>query len=229
MSRLPETFEELARFRQGMYKIFSAAFLPPVPERLGDLIAGSDTLEAMGLPYLAFYNEWLPWRQALNSIHDVIDVEVEYVRLFATGVAGAVSPPTETFYTADPIRGEVGETLAELRVVYNNFRLEPTGAVADTLDHISIELEVMSALCARESEARSDENDRRTGLMLGNQRSFLEKHLTVWLPEFVDRIAAAEAVPFYAALGPAVASFIHHDLGVVRFLSKPTPVVEPVS
>lgn len=229
MNKLPETFEELARFRQGMYKVFSAAFLPPVPERLGDLIAGADTLEAMGLPYLAFYSEWLPWRQALNSVHDVIELEVEYVRMFATGVAGAVSPPTESSYTADPIRGEVGEVLASLRSAYNDYRLEPTDAVADTLDHISIELEVMSALCAGEAEARGDENDRRTIVTLENERSFLADHLMVWLPEFVDRIAATETVPFYATLGPAVASFVHHDLGVVRFLSKPSPATETVS
>jgi len=220
VNKLPETFEDLARFRQGMYKIFSAAFLPPVPERLGDLISGADTLEGMGLPYLAFYSEWLPWRQALNSVHDVIDVEVEYVRMFATGVAGAMSPPTESSYTADPIRGEVGEVLAQLRGVYNDYRLEPTGAVADTLDHVSIELEVMSALCARESEARSSENETQTVITLKHERSFLEDHLMVWLPRFVERIAVAETVPFYATLGPALMSFIHHDLGVVRFQTK---------
>jgi TorA maturation chaperone TorD len=229
VNKLPETFEDLAQFRQGMYKVFSAAFLPPVPERLGDLIAGADTLEGMGLPYLAFYNEWLPWRQALNSVHDVIDVEVEYVRMFATGVAGAMSPPTESSYTADPIRGEVGEVLARLRGVYNDFRLEPTGAVADTLDHVSIELEVMSALCARESEARRNENEAQTVITLKHQQSFLEEHLMVWLPRFVGRIAAADSVPFYATLGPAVMSFIHHDLGVVRFLAKPVPAEETSS
>jgi TorA maturation chaperone TorD len=225
VNKLPETFEELARFRQGMYKIFSAAFLPPTPERLGDLIAGADTLEAMGLPYLAFYTEWLPWRQALNSIHDVIEVEVEYVRMFATGVAGAASPPTESFYTADPVRGEVGEVLASLAATYNTFRLEPTGTVTDTLDHISIELEVMSALCGYEAEARGDENQRRLDIMLDHERSFLEEHLLVWLPTFADRISAAGSVPLFANLGPAVLSFVHHDLGVVKFLSTPSETV----
>jgi TorA maturation chaperone TorD len=212
-----------------MYKVFSAAFLPPTSERLGDLIPGADVLETMGLPYLAFYTEWFPWRQALNSVHDVVDVEVEYVRMFATGVAGAASPPTESFYTADPIRGEVGHVLANLTATYNNYRLEPTGAVTDTLDHISIELEVMSALCAREAEARGDEDERRTIVTLGNEQSFLEDHLMVWLPQFVTRIVDGKSVPFYATLGPAVASFVHHDLGVVRFLAKQPSAAESVS
>ncbi len=228
MNQLPETFEELSRFRQGMYRIFSAAFLPPTPERLGDMIAGADALEAMGLPYLAFYNEWLPWRQALNSIHDAIEVEVEYVRMFATGVAGAASPPTESFYTSDPIRGEVGEVLARLTAKYNTFRLEPTRTVTDTVDHISIELEVMSALCAHEAEARGDEDQRRVHVMLDNQRGFLEEHLLVWLPTFVDRIAAADSLPLFKHLGPAVLSFVHHDLGVTKFLSASSPTVESV-
>jgi len=113
-----------------MYRIFSAAFLPPQPERLVDLIAGAEVLETMGLPYLAFYHEWVPWRTALFDIDDVIAIDTEYTRMFATGVAGAVSPPTESFYSADPIRGEVGEILADLLAVYNRYRLEPTEPVA---------------------------------------------------------------------------------------------------
>jgi TorA maturation chaperone TorD len=227
VSRLLETFEEFARFRQGMYRAFSAAFLPPQPERLVDLIGGAEVLETMGLPYFAFYHEWVPWREALFDIDDVIVIDIEYVRMFATGVAGAVSPPTESFYIADPIRGEVGEVLAALQGVYNRYRLEPTDTVADTLDHVSIELEIMAALCAREAEARSDENERRLELTLANQVEFLRSHLGAWLPRFVERIASVETAPFYATLGPAVASFVHHDTGVVRLLSQSAAQPEP--
>lgn len=227
MSQVPETSEELARFRQGMYRIFSAAFLPPQPERLVDLIAGAEVLESMGLQYLAFHQEWIPWRTALFDMDDMIAIDIEYTRLFTTGVAGAVSPPIESFYTADPIRGEVGEILADLRAVYNKYRLEPTETVADTLDHVSIELEIMSALCGREAEARADQNERRLDLTLANQGEFLESHLAAWLPSFVELIATVETAPFYATLGPAVASYVHHDTGVVHLLSQGATHREP--
>ncbi len=210
-----------------MYRVFSAAFLPPQPERLVDLSAGADMLEGMGLACLAFYHEWVPWRRALNDVDDVISIDVEYVRMFTTGVTGAVSPPTESFYTADPIRGEVAEVLANLRLVYDKYRLEPTTAVADTLDHVSIQLEVMSALCAREAEARTEGNDRRLELTLDHELEFLEDHLGVWLPAFVDRIASIETAPFFATLAPAAASFVHHDTGVVRSLCRGVAQPEP--
>jgi TorA maturation chaperone TorD len=227
VSEFPEIVEDFARFRQGMYRIFSAAFLPPQPERLLDLMAGADMLEGMGMSHLAFYREWVPWGEALRDIDDVTLIDVEYVRMFTTGVTGAVSPPTESFYTADPIRGEVAEVLGDLRLVYDRYRLEPTTAVADTLDHVSIQLEVMSALCAREADALVDGNDRRLDLTLANQLEFIETHLGVWLPAFVDRIASVETTPFYATLGPAVASFVHHDTGVIRFLSRDVAQPEP--
>jgi len=211
-----------------MYRVFAAAFLPPQPERLVDLIAGGEVLESMGLPYLAFYREWVPWREALLAVDDAIGIDVEYVRMFSTGVAGAVSPPTESSYSADPIRGEVGEVLADLARAYNEYRLEPTGTVADTLDHVSIEREVMSALCAREIDARAAENSRRLELTLRHQLEFLEGHLGAWLPRFVDRIVSAETIPFYATLGPAVDSFVRHDTGVARFLSRGEMQPEPV-
>jgi TorA maturation chaperone TorD len=217
---LPATLEELARFRQGMYRIFAASFLPPEPERLVEIIAASEALERMGLPYLAFYHEWAPWATALHSISDTISLDIEYVRMFATGIDGAVSPPTESFYASDPIRGEVAELLGELRLLYDKYRLTPTGLVSDTLDHVSIQLEVMSALCATEAEAHGSDNGTRLGWALSNQREFIEGHLGVWLPKFVSRITANETVPFYALLGPAVASFVHHDIGVIHYLNK---------
>lgn len=227
MSELPETFEELARLRQGTYRLFSAAFLPPQPERLINLLAGADALEEMGMAHLAFYKEWVPWRRALNDVDDVVSIDVEYVRMFTTGIAGAVSPPTESFYDSDPIRGEVAEVLGSLRLVYDKYRLEPTSVVSDTLDHVSIQLEVMSALCAREAEARADHNDRRLESTLDNQLEFTQDHLGSWLPAFVDRIASAETAPFYATLAPAAASFVHHDAGVVRSLCRGVPRPEP--
>ena len=220
MSELLETFEKFARFRQGMYRLLSAAFLPPQPERLVNLKAGADTLEGMGMAHLAFYNEWAPWRTALNDVDDVIPIDVEYVRMFTTGIAGAVSPPTESFYRADPIRGETAEVLANLRLLYDKYRLEPTAIVSDTLDHVSIQLEVMSALCAREAEARAEDNYRRLELTLDHELEFVETHLGVWLPVFVSRIAGGETEPFFATLGPAAASFVHHDAGVVRSLCR---------
>ncbi|MFV1990091.1 MAG: molecular chaperone [Acidimicrobiales bacterium] len=220
MNELPATLEELARFRQGMYRIFAASFLPPHPERLVEIIAASDALERMGLPYLAFYHEWVPWASTLHSISDTISLDIEYVRMFATGIDGAVSPPTESFYVADPIRGEVAEVLAQLRMLYDKYRLTPTTVVSDTLDHVSIQLEVLSALCATEADARASDNETRLKRTLGNQLEFIETHLGVWLPQFVDRIASAETVPFYAQLGPAVASFVHHDMGVICYLHK---------
>ena len=203
-----------------MYRLLSAAFLPPQSERLVNLKAGADTLEGMGLAHLAFCNEWAPWRRALNDVDDVIPIDIEYVRMFTTGIAGAVSPPTESFYRADPIRGETAEVLANLRLLYDKYRLEPTAVVSDTLDHVSIQLEVMSALCAREAEARAEANDRRLELTLVHQLEFVEAHLGVWLPVFVNRIASGETEPFFATLGPATASFVHHDAGVIRSLCR---------
>lgn len=226
MSNVPATFEGLARVRQGIYRIFAAAFLSPEPARLTDLVEGCRVLESMGIQYLAFFREWVPWREAVLAVDDVATIDAQYVRLFATGVAGAISPPIESFYTADPIRGEVGRLLADLRFVYNDYRLEPTDAVADTLDHVSIELEVMSALCAREADSRAAKNSRRLQLTLRHQAEFLEGHLGVWLPLFVRRIASVEPVAFYATLGPAVDSFVRHDRGLASSLAHSTVEIE---
>jgi len=136
MIKQQDTFEQLARFRQSMYRVFAAAFLPPGPERFVNLITDMP-LESAELGYLATYQKWCTWRKALLHIDDAVESDVEYLRVFSAGMSGAVKPPLGHSYNIDPVRGDVGETLLDLARLYDEIRLEPTGAMSDALDHVS--------------------------------------------------------------------------------------------
>ncbi len=75
-------------------------------------------------------------------------------------------------------------------------------------DHISVELEFMADLAAREAEARAagDEDTARKAHEI--QRDFLDRHLGRWAEIFARRVAMRAEAPFYAAFAQAVADFI---------------------
>lgn len=227
MIKQQDTFEQLTRFRQSMYRVFAAAFLPPGPERFANLITDCMPLESAELGYLATYQKWHTWRKVLLHIDDAVESDVEYLRVFSAGMSGAVKPPLGHSYNIDPVRGDVGETLLDLARLYDEIRLEPTGAMSDALDHVSMELEIMSVLCAREAVVRTEGDDRRLGATLSSQVAFLDRHLSTWLPQFVNQITRMDSIPFYTALGPAVASFVHYDRGIAQFLVEEVARLEP--
>ncbi len=214
-------FVDLARFRQGMYRVFAAAFLPPQPKRFLDLIQDCKPLGSGGLGYLAIYQQWRPWRKAVLNIDEAVEADVKYVHAFSAGMSSTAMSPIA------PVRSEAGEVLVDLTELYDEIRLEPTGAISDSLDDVSMELEIMSVLCAREADARAVRKHRRLEATLTSQVTFLDRYLDTQLPQFVDQITHMNPVPFYSTLGPAVASFVHHDRGIARFLVEEVAKLEP--
>jgi len=210
-----------------MYRVLAAAFLQPSPKRFVDLIADCIPLEPAELGYLSAYQKWCTRREALLHIDDAVETDVEYLRVFSAGMSGAIKPPIGHSNNIDPIRGDVGETLLNLARLYDEIRLEPTGAMSDALDHACMELEIMSVLGARKAVARTDGNDRRLEVTLSSQVAFVDRHLDTWLPQFVNQITRMNSIPFYTALGPAVASFVHYDRGIAQFLVDEVARLEP--
>ena len=211
MTTGPESLEELARLRQGMYRVFATGFLAPDADRITNIRNGAAVLETLGVEAFVFYPEWTEWHDQIRRLDDRTELGPEYTRLFVTGSRGAACPPTESYYTSDSIRGEVGSLLAALRREYERFRITPTGVVADTIDHVAIELEAMAWLCSREVANRGSEDGARLIRTLDYETGFLGEHLGHWLPLLVAHLGESEPHPYYATLGPAVGAFVDHD------------------
>lgn len=224
----PTTEADLALFRQGVYRILAGSFLPPTAERLTNVREGSRLLDVLGTTAFAFHPPWVAWRRELEALDPADEpLAAEYVRLFSAGVGGAACPPVESFYLADARTGEVGTLLADLRRTYDRFRLAPSGAVPDTIDHVSIELEVMASLCAREAAARDQGDRRHTAIFVEEERSFLHDHLGRWMSLLADRLRRSDPHPLYGALGELVAAYVHHDAELVGHLGAALTEVSP--
>ena len=80
--------------------------------------------------------------------------------------------------------------LSDLGAFFAAFGLEVTPDAAERIDHISIELEFMSVLAAKEAHAIEHQFDEDSiGVLRDAQKKFLREHLGRWSPAFARRLA----------------------------------------
>lgn len=133
----------------------------------------------------------------------------EHVKCFGHAARGDC-PINEIEYgevKADPLFQP--HRLADLGAFYAAFGLELAADAAERQDHISMELEFMSVLAAKEAYAFDHRLDREN-IVLGReaQRKFLREHLGRWSIAFAHRLARMSEGTSLGALSNFTREFI---------------------
>ena len=193
--------------------------MPPTVQQF-DLLAGAvDILNDRDIDMFAFSPDWR--RLGRHFPVDITEnrLDVEYVRLFASGMSGALSPPTESYYRVRAKGGGIAEFVAELQREYRAMGIASVG-LEEAPDHLSTELEVMAFLCDLEAEAWIGDQVRLVEDVFELESRFLRQHLTVWVPRFRERVHNANPPSFYLDLIDTVHAFVVHDKDYVHLLRK---------
>lgn len=134
------------------------------------------------------------------------EAQSAYVRLFGHTAKGPC-PMYELEYGGGEIFARSAD-LSDLKGFYEAFGLQLVDGAHERADHITIELEFLSALASK--QAYASEHDDETGLeiLADAYRAFLEAHVGHWLPSFVHRIGEAAPGSFHAALADFARAFI---------------------
>jgi DMSO reductase family type II enzyme chaperone len=135
-----------------------------------------------------------------------------YITCFGHTVRGDC-PMNEIEYgdiKADPLFQP--HRLADLGAFYAAFGLEMAPDAAERQDYISIELEFMSVLAAKEAYALEHQlDDEEAALCREAQKKFLREHLGRWTPAFTRRLARLAGDTTLSALAGFTREFITVD------------------
>ncbi len=137
------------------------------------------------------------------------EVKDTYTRLFI-GPDALTAPPWESVY-----RGEDAmlfqETTLRVRQFYRRFSLIPEcyPRVAD--DSLALELDFMARLAQRALDAFQSEDFSGAAELLKGSKEFLEKHLLLWIPKFLERMQKAAEKPLYPQLCLVLDAFLKAD------------------
>ncbi len=134
------------------------------------------------------------------------ELQERYDVLFGHAVRGAC-PAYEMEYGRNEIIRQASD-LADLAGFYRAFGLEIAGDKNGRPDHISVECEFMSALCAKEAYAQAQGDKGNADICFDAERTFLRDHLARWLPAFARHVEEADADGFFGALARFADAFV---------------------
>ena len=208
------TGSDLARIRQGCYRVLASGFERPSPEGTEQIQAGIVALEGLGLEMFAFAPQLRRWDQTLAEAESEL-VSNEFVRLFGSGMDGAVCPPIESQHLGVNLAGDPARHAGRIEDLMRRSGFETRNDDRPP-DHIATELELASAMCGSEAVARSAGDPVRD--WLGWQNEIITV-LNMWVSGFAATLAERDRSGVYAGLGEATAAFALHEHDVVRVLT----------
>ena len=136
-------------------------------------------------------------------------LRAEHARLFGHSVRGSC-PSYELEYGRSEIIQQTAE-LADLSGFYNAFGLDLRDSAFERGDHISVECEFLSVLCAKQAWGLRQGQVEMTETCLDAQRLFLRDHLARWSPAFAHRVAKADFDGFYGRVATLTLTLIEEE------------------
>ncbi len=209
-----DMLREFAEIRSRTYWFLSSIYSKkPDPEfvenlrlKLSEIDVHDDLGEIVGI-----------MRESIDGdLHEISQrLAVEFTRLFRGVKKGyGPPPPYESVY-----RGEgrvMGETTLSVLKFYSKAGFGIIDESEGPQDYIGVELKFMSLLCYREmvSWEKGDLDGGKRYLEL--EKTFLEKHLLRWVPDFCRRVEAEAREEFYVAAAMLTENFLQIDAQNVK-------------
>jgi DMSO reductase family type II enzyme chaperone len=141
------------------------------------------------------------------------EFESEYINTFDIGFGPALSCSLyETAYSREDMNSR--DVYEDLFRFYEHFDIRLNENEKDYPDHLAVELEFMAYLTQKEAQAEGMGKDPLPYRLA--QKDFMERHLTIWVPELNKRIHERVKEPFYREASSFMAEFMEGHLGYLR-------------
>lgn len=190
--------------RKKLYQFLHLIFLPPTNILLGEIWKNANIHELEevheGGKILCHFFEHL-------SNEQITKENEEYQRLFV-GPGPFAAPPWESYYRSrEQLLFE--EWMYQIRELYHQFGLQNLKENNEPDDHLLLELEFMIFLADLNLQETKPE---RILELIASQIHFLEKHLTIWIPFFCERIIGNTKSHLYLGAAMLLEDFLSQDL-----------------
>lgn len=217
------------QYRENLYLFLSRAFSREADKALlDDGLKVMDALKILGDPADGFCEEEiqkgqqlleeffraLKWQTSDEQV--LVRLSKEYAALFLGAGAKNTAPLCESVY-----RGQSAslfqEPYFEVKKCYAEIGLQKDNDFSEPDDHLSLELAYMAKLCRLFIESREDTGGAGYRY-LEIQAEFIEKHLKLWVPAFLERLQNLDGSNFYKGCGLILNGFLKADLVLMDFL-----------
>ena len=214
-----------AAARSHVYAFLAQAFAEPEPATLAWLQQALPAAES-ALTAIGATESCAALADVRREIDDLADERFAAAHHFVFGhLISGDCPPYEGEYGHAHIFQKT-QGLADNAGFLRAFGLAPAPGIADRLDHISIELEFLHVLAAKEAYALArGHGEERLAIVRDATRKYLNDHLGRWAPAFAARLESKAQDGPYAALARLLAAFIAEDTLALNVAPVPAAAV----
>lgn len=144
--------------------------------------------------------------------NSVRELAIDYVRVFiGHGVDGfSAAYPYESIHVSQK-RLLMQSARDEVRALFLAAGLEKDAVWNEGEDHIALELEYMQTLAMRCASALNASDTEQACRLLAMQRSFIEDHLSPWVPTLCEDMRRFAQTDMYKGLSHLLEGFIEED------------------
>lgn len=115
----------------------------------------------------------------------------------------------------------------EMLYLYAELGLQRAATTMEPEDHLALELECMSYLCQRATEALQGGEDAALPDIIGRQIGLLDEHLLRWVPAFVKKVHKLASTDFYRAVATITEEYLALDRAILADLNVVEPQARP--
>lgn len=196
-----------------------------------DVLRASFADEPISLGFGELPVDALDLRRVIDSLdNDRERWTSEYLRVFGL-VTCRECPPYETEYHPNPDPFFRAQQMADIAGFYRAFGIEPSARLRERPDHVTLELEFVAMLLARQRWAKQSADASsadRMAICHDAHVKFGRDHVFWWVPSFTLALRNRAEQGFLAQLGRVLAALLpldRHRLGE----SPPTSPMKPVA
>ncbi|MCX8193594.1 MAG: molecular chaperone TorD family protein [Nitrososphaeria archaeon] len=148
-----------------------------------------------------------------------LELAVDYANIFL-GVKHAKEKkgpthPSESVYKTGLL---MQEPVDEVLQAYWSAGVDVVKEFKEPADHAAIELQFISYLCRKTSEALQKTDKENVLKYLKAQKDFLEKHILQWIPKLAIDIQEAADTDFYRGFGKILGKYVQYDKEIIDVL-----------
>lgn len=206
-------------YRLGMYAFLARVFRIEIDQEFLDQLNeiyvtghGERQLSGEGEEILAKF---------LSRHHDnlIVDLAVDYVKIFIGARQKAGALPYESFYTSKE-HLIMQEARDQVVMFYRAEGLDRSDQYSEPEDHIAFELEFMAYLCQKSKDYLTSNQFLDAWLGLGKQKTFVETHLLNWAPDFLKDVSQSADTDFYKAIAKISSDFLMKEIQSIEHLDR---------
>jgi putative dimethyl sulfoxide reductase chaperone len=139
------------------------------------------------------------------------DLAVDRTRLCRGVMPGyGPPPPYESVYTG-VVGADMGQMARSVQQCYAEAGVSVPEDLHEPADYIGLELDFLSYLADKESQAWQSGNEADAGLRLQQATSFLCDHLAAWAPQYCAAMVKEARTDFYRGIALLLKGFLASD------------------